>query len=150
MSTHKPSFLRRWFRFRLRTLLLVTAVIAVCISWVQPVVQRARRQRAAVEVILRNGGEVEFVGGVVSRRGFADGADAITWWEWTEHELGLPTWFGECRSVTLPSFMRGGGNLTLRRKRSRFCGNCRTPKGCILRVPCLARICSKRGSGSPA
>ena len=48
---------RRWFRFRLRSLLIAVAVIAVLI-WIP--VKRATEQRDAVNAILRLGGIVRY------------------------------------------------------------------------------------------
>lgn len=47
---------RRWFQFRLRTLLIVVLVLSLPLSWFGARLRKARRQRAAVEAIERAGG----------------------------------------------------------------------------------------------
>ena len=42
---------RRWFQFRLRTLLIVVLVLSLSLSWFATRLERARRQREAVEAI---------------------------------------------------------------------------------------------------
>jgi hypothetical protein len=49
---------RRWFQFRLRTLLVLMVLASIGLSWFAVKMQRARRQREAVEAITREGGEV--------------------------------------------------------------------------------------------
>lgn len=55
MTTTKTK--RRWFQFRLRTLLLVVTVFAVCMAWY---VSRAQRQRRTVAALRAMGGRVVY------------------------------------------------------------------------------------------
>ena len=55
MTTTKP---RRWFQFRLRTLLVLMLLFGLVIGWLVVPIQRVRRQRAAAEAIKQLGGEV--------------------------------------------------------------------------------------------
>ena len=50
MTTESPKR-RRWFQFRLRTLLIVVLVLSLPLSWFAVRMERARRQREAVEAI---------------------------------------------------------------------------------------------------
>jgi len=49
---------RRWFQFRLRTLLVAVLVFSLPLSWFASRMERARRQKEAVEAIERLGGAV--------------------------------------------------------------------------------------------
>ena len=57
MTTDPPKSRRRFFRFNLRTLLIVVAVFCL---FVGTVVKRARDQKSAVEAIIENGGLVAY------------------------------------------------------------------------------------------
>ena len=46
---------RRWFQFRLRTLLIAILVLSLPLSWFAWKMERARRQRAAVEALQKLG-----------------------------------------------------------------------------------------------
>jgi len=52
----KPRARRRWYQYSLRTLLLVMLLASVGISWFAVKMQRARKQREAVEAIRGLGG----------------------------------------------------------------------------------------------
>lgn len=54
----KPT--RRWFQFRLRTLLIAVLLLAVPLSWIAMRIEKARRQREAVEAIAKLGGGVRY------------------------------------------------------------------------------------------
>ena len=56
MADKSPK--RRWFQFRLRTLLIAILVLSVPLSWFAVRKEKARRQREAVEEIERLGGTV--------------------------------------------------------------------------------------------
>ncbi len=100
MATNKPSFLRRWFQFRLRTLLLVTVVVALLMSFVYPWGVRARRQRAAVDVILRHGGDVMYKGADMPYSAVSRNYNRFSWWQQLRHDMGLADWFSTCRTVS--------------------------------------------------
>lgn len=51
---------RRWFQFRLRTLLIAIVVLSLPLSWVGVIIQRARNQMKAVRAIQTVGGEVRY------------------------------------------------------------------------------------------
>jgi hypothetical protein len=54
-STPKP---RRWFQFRLRTLLVLMLVACIGMGWLGVKMQQARKQRAAIKAIVNGGGRV--------------------------------------------------------------------------------------------
>ena len=54
----KPKSKRRWYQYSLRTLLIFVTLFAVACSWFTVKMQQAKRQREAVEEILRLGGIV--------------------------------------------------------------------------------------------
>ena len=58
MTTPKPR--RRWLQFRLRTLLLVMAVLCVPLAWVGVRMNQKRQERAAVAAIQELGGYVGY------------------------------------------------------------------------------------------
>ncbi|TWT30288.1 hypothetical protein KOR34_48460 [Posidoniimonas corsicana] len=51
------SLLRRWFRFRLRTLLIAVAVLAIPFGWRA---EQARREAAAIAWVEERGGEINY------------------------------------------------------------------------------------------
>lgn len=57
MSDPPPKPTRRWFQFRLRTLLILTAAIAIVMTWWS---LRVRPQREAVEALRKIGGQIEY------------------------------------------------------------------------------------------
>ncbi len=54
MTTEPPK--RRWLQFRLRTLLIAVLVLSLPLSWFAWRMEKARKQREAVEVIRGTGG----------------------------------------------------------------------------------------------
>ena len=56
--TDKPARKRRWFRFSLRTLLIVVMLLSLPLGWLAMKMIQAERQRRAVEAIQEAGGEV--------------------------------------------------------------------------------------------
>ena len=58
-ETSKPHRLR-WFQFSLRSLILVMLLACIGMSWVGVKMQKARRQKEAVEEIKKLGGEVRY------------------------------------------------------------------------------------------
>lgn len=58
--TDEPSKRRRWLQFRLRTLLIAVLVLSLPLSWFAVRLERARRQREAVETIRQLGGAVRY------------------------------------------------------------------------------------------
>jgi hypothetical protein len=55
-----PRCRRRWHQYRLRTLLVVMLLASIGMSWFAVKLQRARRQREAVEAITKLGGTVAY------------------------------------------------------------------------------------------
>lgn len=58
MTTDHPKR-RRWFQFRLRTLLIAILILSLPLSWFAVKLQRSSRQRQAVEAIRELGGFVD-------------------------------------------------------------------------------------------
>ena len=56
--TEKPSKLR-WYQWRLRSLFILTLLVAVGMSWLTVEMRNERRQKAAAEEITKMGGRVE-------------------------------------------------------------------------------------------
>ncbi len=54
----KPT--RRWFQFKLRTLLIAVPLLALPLSWFATRMEKARSQREAVEAIAKLGGGVRY------------------------------------------------------------------------------------------
>jgi hypothetical protein len=57
-TTPKPR--RRWYQFRLRTLLVLMVLASIGLSWFAVKMRKARRQREAVAAITKCGGMVRF------------------------------------------------------------------------------------------
>jgi len=57
-DSHPPKSKRRWYQFSLRTLLVFMLVCGAGLGWLAMKMQRARKQREAVEVVLKAGGTV--------------------------------------------------------------------------------------------
>ena len=57
-ETRKPRL--RWYQFRLRSLFRRHVLACIGMSWVGVKMQRARRQKEAVEEIKKLGGEVAY------------------------------------------------------------------------------------------
>ena len=53
-----PKRKRRWFQFSLRTLLIFTVVVAVAAGWLGRKMEQKRKEREAVEAILKLGGAI--------------------------------------------------------------------------------------------
>jgi hypothetical protein len=62
MTTPSPK--RRWFQFSLRALLVFVLLVSIGMSWFAVKMQRARRQRKAVEEIRKAGGMVGYAHGL--------------------------------------------------------------------------------------
>jgi hypothetical protein len=63
LTTDQPAAPKqklRWFQYSLRTLLIFVTFFAVACSWFAVKMQQAKRQREAVEAILKAGGEVAY------------------------------------------------------------------------------------------
>ncbi len=54
----EPKRKRRWFQFSLRTLLIFTLIVAVACAWLARKNERKRKEREAMEAIVKLGGEV--------------------------------------------------------------------------------------------
>jgi hypothetical protein len=57
-KSDSPKRKRRWFQFSLRTLMIFTLICAIGSACLAPRLQRAQRQKSAVEGILKDGGVV--------------------------------------------------------------------------------------------
>lgn len=51
----------RWYQYRLRSLFVLTLMVAIACSWLATTMQRQRREYAAAEAIKKAGGKVECV-----------------------------------------------------------------------------------------
>lgn len=51
---------RRWFQFKLRTLLVMVLLASIGMSWFGVKMQQVRRQRAAIDAIVKGGGTVSW------------------------------------------------------------------------------------------
>jgi hypothetical protein len=65
---------RRWFRFRLRTLLIVVTMLSLPLAWVGWELQKVRQERPVIASIEEQGGEVYFYSIF----------DEQSWWEKTK------------------------------------------------------------------
>ncbi len=79
VKTTKP---RCWFRFRLRTLLVIVTVLSVSLGWVGWELDQRRREKVVVAWIEQMGGEVYFLNYFP--------VDKRIWWKKTKGK-----WFGE-------------------------------------------------------
>ena len=57
-TAEKPPKLR-WFQYRLRSLFILTTLVAIACSWLAVTMQNQRKQKAAAEAIEKIGGNVE-------------------------------------------------------------------------------------------
>jgi hypothetical protein len=57
----EPARKRRWFRFSLRTLMVVVLLLSLPLGWLAMRMAQAERQRRAVEAIREAGGEVYYL-----------------------------------------------------------------------------------------
>ena len=58
LPTAEPPKLR-WFQYRLRSLFLLTLLVAIGMSWVAVTMRKQRKQKAAAEEIEKLGGTVD-------------------------------------------------------------------------------------------
>ena len=65
MTDDRPKH-RRWFQFRLRTLLIAVVVLSLPLSWFAVRMEQAKSQREIVEMIERRGGAVLYDSGIAS------------------------------------------------------------------------------------
>jgi hypothetical protein len=85
-KTTKP---RRWFRFRLRTLLIMVTLLSAPLGWVGWELDQRRREKAVVAWIGEMGGGVNFRPYLKTKK--------TSWWD-----KKTDRWFGErVRSVLL-------------------------------------------------
>jgi hypothetical protein len=73
---------RRWFRFRLRTLLVMVTLLSVLLGWVGRELDQRRGQKSAIAWVEGMGGHVNFF--------HSFSPDERNWWEKTKEK-----WFGE-------------------------------------------------------
>ena len=86
--TDQDTPIRRWYQFRLRTLLIVMTLFSIPFAWVSWKLRQARNEQAAVAWI-------EEMGGVVGRQ-YHVGYEKSWWHERTDEWFGAPV-----RDVTL-------------------------------------------------
>jgi hypothetical protein len=77
----KTTKSRRWFRFSLRTLLVMVTVMSVVLGWAAWELEQRRREKVAIAWVVEMGGDADFF--------FNDG-DQRNWWEKTKDR-----WFGD-------------------------------------------------------
>ncbi|MFZ1933349.1 MAG: hypothetical protein WAU84_06360, partial [Thermoguttaceae bacterium] len=53
-----PPYKLRWYQWRLRTLFVLTLLVAIGMSWLAVTIQNQRKQKAAAEAIRKTGGTV--------------------------------------------------------------------------------------------
>ena len=72
----------RWYQYSLRTLLIFITLFAFACSWFAVKLKQARRQREAVEAILKAGGEVNYETPIAEKPGFYSYAkySPRSWW----------------------------------------------------------------------
>jgi Leucine-rich repeat (LRR) protein len=58
-TAQQPEPKLRWFQFRLRSLFVLTFLVAIACSWLAVTIQNQREQKLAVEAIRKEGGMVE-------------------------------------------------------------------------------------------
>ena len=56
IAAAKPR--RRWFQYRLRSLMLLMLLVGIGMTWLVAIKHRAERQKEAVEIVVKNGGMV--------------------------------------------------------------------------------------------
>jgi hypothetical protein len=76
---------QRWFRFSLRTLLIVVTVLAVPLGWVGWRLRQVRREQATIAWVVEIGGRVYFPSGASGAAG-----GERSWWV-----KNTAKWFGE-------------------------------------------------------
>ena len=55
-----PKRKRRWYQFSLRTLMISTMIVAIACGWLGRRIERKRKEREAIQAILKFGGSVEY------------------------------------------------------------------------------------------
>lgn len=70
-----PKCKRRCFHFSLRTLLIVTAVVALGCALLTPLIEQKRKEREATDAIIKSGGRVVYDYQIAIDGEFADGAE---------------------------------------------------------------------------
>ena len=99
--TEKHPKRRRWFQFRLRTLLIAIVVLSLPLSWFAMRMKRVRRQRQAVATIERLGGYVQYEEGQVATPATAGGVSQACW-SWLRSMLGDDFLFDVVEVAYLP------------------------------------------------
>jgi hypothetical protein len=86
-----PKHARRWFQFSLRTLLILTLIVAIPCAWIGRKIEKKRRERGAVEAIRASGGTASY--------------DYEVPWSWFDRrdERFSPSYYGPDG----PSWLRG-------------------------------------------
>ena len=59
-DSNPPKTKRRWYQFRMRTLLVVVTVVTVPLGWVGWRLEQARGERAVIAWVMETGGSVSF------------------------------------------------------------------------------------------
>jgi hypothetical protein len=93
MSGTQPKKRLRWFQYSLRSLLLLTLLVSVGMSWIMYRVRKAERQRRAVQAIEALGGQVHYEYQYVGedhRYNYKSIRPQFDWWrpEWLVERLG--------------------------------------------------------------
>jgi hypothetical protein len=93
MTTPTP-LRRRWFRFRLRTLIIVVAAVAVPLAWVAKERRQSWHEQQLAEQLRQQGFELVLLGGPYDSWQFASQDQSQGWWRELAREiLGERIWF---------------------------------------------------------
>jgi hypothetical protein len=101
---------RRWYQFSLRALLVLVLLVSVGMSWFAAKLEKARRQKEAVQAIGKLGGFVIYEGNRLPTGEVPHGAPRVQapWPSWLETVLGQDFfwdaervyWYGNCPELT--------------------------------------------------
>jgi hypothetical protein len=105
-----PKRTRRWFQFSLRSLLIFTLICAVACAWLGRKIEQKRREREAVEAIVRDGFSVMY-DSQLDPRGTPYSNDRPPGPDWLRKVLG-DNFFSEAKRVFVFGDRRGTNTAT--------------------------------------